>query len=169
MLTFLTRYSSNTSTPSDSKPAGSEYIIDERFPENKLPSTILITSAANPLGTPIIMLASKMNMFEIPILAPGIMSGGNRLSSIKAISAAAASKPVIAIFLVEGLSFFIFYPTTGGIAPLDKGVMRRLCGAQKIIPLLPVIAGVYTQSLEVEQVLSVTRTDLLVVSKQMTL
>lgn len=89
----LTFNSKNNSNVKDTSPAGSEYISDEIFPENKLPSTVLTISTAYAYFPPSTIRDSSINTFESPNLAPGKIMGGNRFSSINANSARAESIP----------------------------------------------------------------------------
>ena len=78
---------------------GKEYIIVEILPENKPPNTTLITSEIKAYFSPIINNISKIKILDKPNLAPGIISGGKRLSIVKAIIEMAVKIAVKVIFL----------------------------------------------------------------------
>ena len=74
------------------------------------------------------MVESSINKFDSPILAPGIISGGNKFSNINVRVASAENMQVKVIFLVLT---FITYPTIGGTNPLDPvGIIFKPCIAQ---------------------------------------
>lgn len=89
ILIFPTLNNRITSTASAMRPAGNEYIAEETLPENKLPIIIFSVRQINPYFLPTIITARRINTFETPILAPGKIMGGNKLSSIKASVASA--------------------------------------------------------------------------------
>jgi len=93
-LTRLTLNIKMHSIDNDISPAVSEYIIEEILPEKRLPSNIFTVRVVNPLAQPRVAVASRINTFETPIRAPGIKSGGKRLSITKAMVARAENNPV---------------------------------------------------------------------------
>lgn len=74
-----------------------------------------------------------MKIFETPILAPGRIMGGNKLSIVKAIVASAENRPQSEILITE--FFFMLHPVIGGTKPSSvSGTIFKLCGAQYIEP-----------------------------------
>ena len=73
------------STDNEIRPAGREYIILIRLPENKLPTRILRTNEAYPYVMPNKIVDNNIKILDTPIRAPARKTGGNKFSIVKAI------------------------------------------------------------------------------------
>ena len=82
---FLTTKSKSDCIDKDIIPAGKEYIIDDKFPENILPIITLTARVINPYLTPIVSADKRIKTFESPNLVPGRIIGGNKFSIKKVI------------------------------------------------------------------------------------
>lgn len=100
ILTRLAKVKIRTSLISAMAPAGSEYIIAEMLPENKLPSSAFTIKTEKAETFPRVINANSINIFERPIFAPGRINGGKRFSSKNVMVASEASNPVKAILEV---------------------------------------------------------------------
>ena len=65
----FTTYNKTACKINDIRPAGREYIIDERLPENKLLSKTLTTRQKAPYFIPHKIKQSRINKFDMPSLA----------------------------------------------------------------------------------------------------
>ena len=92
-------------------PDGIEYIIAERFPENRLPTSVLIKRTQIPCHGPRSNTDKRIKTCESPILAPGKIIGGNKFSNMKVSVAKVANTPARQTFKI--FVFLIFHQRQG--------------------------------------------------------
>ena len=127
ILTFFTTNNSTHCVDSEIIPAGSEYIIEDKLPEKRLPIKIFTTSVIKPYLTPSISEDKSIKTFESPNLVPGNIIGGKR-DSIKKANVESAER--IAHRVILEIFLFINHPTIGLLAVSPIGLISKSCGLQ---------------------------------------
>jgi hypothetical protein len=97
------------------------------LPAYKLPKKVRTAMTINASSGEYITKAAKENILESPIFAPGINSGGNRLSIIKVIRLSDVKIASVAILFVTLICLFIrtYYISKFANSKTELGIIQQ--------------------------------------------